>query len=257
MPLSAICEVQMKNVMMTQSSVSSRVSFSRVSIVKRLLMRRLSMVGALWGALLTLTFAPPALAHHPFGGQAPKSFFEGLISGIGYPILGLDHFAFVIAVGFLAAALRRGFTVPLAFLLAALTGTGLHLSAATLPAPELVISGSVLLFGLLLVTHRPLSTPLSTPAVVALTAFVGMFHGYAYGEAVIGAEPTPLVAYLIGFTLVQGGIAGVAYLLAQRTLTHNLSDNLTESRSAGIIALRQAGFVLCGAGAVFLSNLLQ
>jgi urease accessory protein len=31
----------------------------------------------------------------------------------------------------------------------------------------------------------------------------GLAHGYAYGEAVIGAEATPLVAYLAGLALVQ------------------------------------------------------
>jgi urease accessory protein len=236
MPLSAICEVQMNRLTMTQRNI-----FSRLSI------KVLPIIGALVGAIATLFMAAPAMAHHPFGGQAPKNIFEGLVSGIGHPVLGLDHFAFVVTVGLLAAVLRRGVTVPLAFLLAALTGTGLHLSAVTLPALEWVVSGSVLLFGLLLVTRNELNTR----AVVALTALIGLFHGYAYGEAVIGAEPTPLVAYLLGFTLVQGAIALTAYVLAQRIL----AQDLTESR-IGIIPLRQAGFFFCGAGAVFLSNLL-
>ncbi len=241
----------MQKIMMTQSRFLSRVS-KVIGLTKRspTVVRLLSIVSALVGVILILTLAAPAMAHHPFGGQAPKNIFEGVVSGLGHPVLGLDHFASIVAVGFLAAALRRGVTVPLAFLLATLTGTGLHLSAATLPAPELFISGSVLLFGLLLVTRYALSTP----GVVALTAFLGMFHGYAYGEAVIGAEPTPLIAYLIGFTLVQGAIASTAYLVSQRTLAGRLSGNLTER--VGIVALRQAGFVLCGAGVVFLSNLL-
>lgn len=200
--------------------------------------------GAIAAALLTLLLAAPAMAHHPFGGQAPQSIFEGLLSGLGHPVLGFDHLAFVIAVGLLAAVLRRGFTVPLAFLLAALMGTGLHLGELNLPAPELVISASVVLFGALAVTRRDLSTP----AVVALTALVGMFHGYAYGEAVVGAEPTPLVAYLIGFTVVQGAIAGVAYLLSQRALH--------KERSVGLISVHHAGFAIFGAGAAFLGNLL-
>ncbi len=195
------------------------------------------------GAIATLTLAAPALAHHPFGGTAPATFLEGLISGIGHPVLGFDHLAFTIAVGLVAAVLRRGITIPLAFLLAALTGTGLHLSGANLPAPELVISFSVLLFGLLAVTRRDLSTP----AVVALTALVGLFHGYAYGEAVIGAEPTPLVAYLAGFTLVQGAIAATTYLLSKRTIS--------KSHTAGILPIRQAGFAVCGAGAILIGNL--
>jgi urease accessory protein len=216
--------------------------------LSRIGVRKSASMGAFCMAIATLMIATPAMAHHPFGGEAPQTIFEGIISGIGHPVLGPVHFAFVIAVGLLAAVLRQGITVPLTFLLAALTGTGLHLQAVTLPGPEFVISGSVLLFGLLLVARRPLNTR----AVVALTAVTGLFHGFAYGEAVIGAEPTPLVAYLIGFTLVQGAIALIAYHLAQRTLARSLIQN----HSVGSSALRQAGFFLCGAGAVFLSNLL-
>lgn len=195
-------------------------------------------------AIATLMIATPAMAHHPFGGEAPKNVFQGLLSGVGHPVIGLDHFAFVIAVGLLAAVLRRGIAVPISFLLAALAGTGLHLAGLNLPAPEMVISASVLLFGILAVTHRRLNMM----AVIALTAIAGIFHGYAYGEAIVGAEPMPMVAYLVGFTLIQGAIAYATYLLSQRALNQNPTTGMT--------SLRQAGFVICGAGAAFLGSLL-
>ncbi|MGB3768885.1 MAG: HupE/UreJ family protein [Phormidesmis sp.] len=195
-------------------------------------------------ALLVLFGAAPALAHHPFGGQAPQTIFQGLVSGLGHPVLGLDHFAFVVTIGLLAAVVRRGFTIPLSFLLAALVGTGLHLAGLNLPALELVISASVLTFGVLATVGRQLSTSV----VVALAAIAGVFHGYAYGEAVIGSEPTPLVAYLIGFSLVQGAIAFTVYLLSKRAVDTD--------QTAGLISVRSAGFVACGAGAAFLGNLL-
>jgi len=31
----------------------------------------------------------------------------------------------------------------------------------------------------------------------------GIFHGYAYGESIIGARVAALVAYLIGFTVIH------------------------------------------------------
>ena len=195
-------------------------------------------------ALTVLLTAAPAMAHHPFGGEAPKTIVEGLISGVGHPVLGLDHLAFVIAIGLLAAVVRRGFSIPLSFLIAALVGTALHLAGLNLPAPELVISGSVLVFGILATMGRKLSLP----TVMILAAVAGLFHGYAYGEAVVGAEPTPLVAYLIGFSLVQGAIAFAAYLLSKRVVDGD--------RTAGLIPVRNAGFVVCGAGAAFLGNLL-
>ena len=195
-------------------------------------------------AVSTLAMATPAMAHHASGGEAPKTAIEGLLTGIAHPVIGLDHLAFVIAIGLLAAVLKRGIAVPITFLLAALAGTGLHFAALNLPALELVVSASVLLFGLLVVTHRQLNTP----AVIALTALAGLFHGYAYGEAIIGAEPMPIVAYLVGFTLVQGAIAYAAYGLSQRALNQN--------PATGETSLRQAGFVICGAGAAFLGSLL-
>ena len=53
-------------------------------------------------ARLSLAFAfslaaLPALAHHPMGGTTPTTFMQGLLSGIGHPILGLDHLAALIA----------------------------------------------------------------------------------------------------------------------------------------------------------------
>lgn len=236
--LSPICAVQMRMVMIDFEFLKGAIAYKGVIGV------RVMRGGAIASALLTLLIATPAMAHHPFGGQAPKTIVEGLISGVGHPVLGFDHLAFVIALGLLAAVVRRGFTVPLVFFLAALIGTGLHLGGANLPAPELVISASVLLFGALVTAHKTLNTLV----VVALTALVGVFHGYAYGEAVVGAEPTPLVAYLIGFTAIQACIAGVACLLSQRALN--------AERSVGLISVHHAGFAIFGAGVAFLGNLL-
>ena len=62
-------------------------------------------------AIATLTLialvalASPAFAHHPLGGALTGSGFEGLMSGFGHPILGPDHFVFVVAAGLLAIAL--------------------------------------------------------------------------------------------------------------------------------------------------------
>ena len=46
---------------------------------------------------------PAALAHHPLGGRLPANLLEGLMSGLAHPIIGIDHFVFVMAAGLLAA----------------------------------------------------------------------------------------------------------------------------------------------------------
>ena len=66
-------------------------------------------------ALLVLMVAVPAYAHHPMGGVTPSSFGEGLLSGIGHPIIGLDHLAFVLGIGVAASFLKRGLAMPAFF----------------------------------------------------------------------------------------------------------------------------------------------
>lgn len=196
--------------------------------------------GGLAGLSLLLVGAP-AFAHHPFGGSAPVNAFEGFLSGLGHPVIGADHLAFVIAAGLLAAVFNRGLLIPVAFVAASLLGTVVHLMSINLPAPEVIISTSVLLFGALLAMKKTL--PAGVIAVLAAVA--GLFHGYAYGEAVVGAEMTPLLAYLLGFATIQMGIAAAIYRLTKR-LDHE----------QGALNLRFAGFTLAGVGTAFLSGVV-
>ena len=144
-----------------------------------------------------------AFAHHPMGGVTPSTFTEGLLSGFGHPIIGLDHFAFVIGVGLIALMLGRRFTLPLAFIGATAAGVAVHLASISLPAVETVIALSVLLIGVLMVS----GVKLSSLILAALFATAGLFHGFAYGEAIFGAETTPLLAYFLGFAIIQYAIA--------------------------------------------------
>jgi urease accessory protein len=102
----------------------------------------------------------PALAHHAMGGAVPVTAWEGLVSGIAHPVTGLDHLAFLLAAGVLAAAApRRGGTWSLvAFLGAGLVGALLHLDGVGLGPVEAVIALSVRrMTASLPVLMRPLS----------------------------------------------------------------------------------------------------
>jgi urease accessory protein len=192
--------------------------------------------------LSNLLASPRLLAHHPFGGNTPGNFLEGFLSGLGHPVIGLDHLAFVIAIGLIAAGLRHGWLMPLIFIVTAIAGTGLHLIGADLPQPELVIAGSVFLFGLFLAIGRPLWSPI----VMVLAAVAGVFHGYAYGEAVVGAQMNPVAAYLLGFSLIQLAIAMGVYALAK---------GWYETKET-LLNLRFIGFLLTGVGLAFTSGAL-
>src|ERR1044071_6160591 len=40
-----------------------------------------------------------ASAHHVMGGKMPTTFAEGFLSGLGHPVIGPDHLAFLLAIG--------------------------------------------------------------------------------------------------------------------------------------------------------------
>ena len=166
-------------------------------------------------ALGLLALLPlPAAAHHPMDGAMPETLWQGFASGIGHPVIGLDHLAFLLAAGVLAAALPRGEALRAiaGFLMAGMAGLALHMAGIGLGPIEALIAASVLLVGLaLLVAKR-----VSAPALLAGFALAGLFHGHAFAEAVIGAEPTPILAYLAGLAVIQGALMLGAMALAQQ-----------------------------------------
>lgn len=184
--------------------------------------------------------AAPAFAHHPMGGVTPSTMMEGLLSGFGHPVLGFDHFVFIIAAGLLAAPRARGLVLPVAFVIGSFLGSLLHIQAVDLPGGEYLIAGSVLLLGGLLVTSRTISDT----SFAAILGLAGLLHGHALAEAIIGAEPTPLVAYLGGLALTQYIIAAGA-ALAWRVLTARNATTTLQLR-------RVAGAVVMAVGTIFL-----
>lgn len=194
-------------------------------------------------SLSSLVLAAPAWAHHPFGGNTPTNAITGFLSGLGHPVIGLDHLAFVILMGLLAAVMGLGLAMPITFTVAALAGTGLHLMGINLPLPEAMISASVLLFGIFLaIKQQP-----AMPIMVTLAAIAGLFHGYAYGEAIVGADMGPLFSYLLGFASIQMAIGLGAYTIAKR---------LHPNTETGALNLRFVGFTFTGLGLAFLSGVI-
>ncbi|MGF1575246.1 MAG: HupE/UreJ family protein [Cyanophyceae cyanobacterium] len=212
-----------------------------IPVFRRRILALLVYVFACWA--INSYLALPVQAHHPFGGATPATGWEGFLSGLGHPVIGLDHLAFVIATGLLAVAVKGGLGIPVGFVVASAVGTGLHLMGFTIPAAEVIIAGSVVLFGLFLaLKNRPPVTIL-----LLLSVLAGLLHGYAYGEVVIGAEMTPIVAYLLGFMAIQLTIAGAIYQAIKL---------LKADPETSALNLRFAGFVLVGLGSALVSGVL-
>lgn len=171
--------------------------------------------------LAVLSLAEPALAHHVMGGQMPATLTQGLLSGFGHPVIGLDHFAAVVAVGCIAAVHDAGVRLVIGYVLAMMAGVAVHLMGASLPGSELWVALSVIALGVTLAMRRDMASA----AALALFAVVGLLHGYALGESIYGAEQTPLVAYLVGLAVIQSLIALAAMNIA-RTLMRRAADAL-------------------------------
>jgi len=80
------------------------------------------------------------------------------------------------------------------------------------------------------------------PATI-LGSLAGLFHGAAYGAAVIGAETTPILAYLAGFGLIQFGIMLVAGFAMRQ---------IWNVASMAELQPRLAGALLAGVGVTYL-----
>ena len=156
---------------------------------------------------LMMMIAQPAWAHHPMGGKLPQTFLQGLLSGFGHPVIGVDHLAAIVGVGILAALAGRSAAVVLAFSVSVIAGVGLHLSGIDLPASELFVGLTTLLIGALVILRQSMSAG----RALLLFALAGLVHGYALGESIVGAEASPLVAYLLGLLIMQTAIGVVVY----------------------------------------------
>jgi urease accessory protein len=178
-------------------------------------MRSLIMLKARpWIPAAALAAVPHAAwAHHVMDGNLPQTFVQGLLSGLGHPLIGVDHAAFIVAAGFLLALVNGGARAVPALIAGSLLGAALHLGGINLPWGEAGVALSVMLAGALLVARRKIALSWLSGGL----ALAGLLHGHAYAESIFGAEPTPLIAYLIGFSLVQAAVA-MAALWAHRQL---------------------------------------
>ena len=181
-----------------------------------------------------LAGARPAMAHHVMDGKLPQTVGEGLLSGLAHPIIGADHFAFIVGVGLISQLARRLALLPMLFLLGTVVGCFLHVQGVNLPWSEAGVAISVGAAAAIVAMYRQIPTGI----LAILFAASGVVHGYAYGESIVGAETSSLLAYVIGFVAIQYGLAvgvGAAFgLIVERG---HVSQPLIMRIAGGGIAL--------------------
>lgn len=194
-------------------------------------------------ALLLAAGISSAHAHHVMDYAMPATALEGLLSGLGHPVIGIDHLLFIAGAGVLAARLRRGYLPPLVFVIASVTVAGMRYLGVDVGLDELWIAGSLVVLGAIMLAARELAG--GVVAVLFLVA--GALHGYALAEAIVGAEPAPLAAYLAGLTLIQSAIAIAAWWIATWLATRY--PRVPFQRLVGA-AVGAAGLVFAGLAAL-------
>ncbi len=185
-----------------------------------------------------------AAAHHPMGGVTPTTFMQGFLSGIGHPVIGIDHLAFIIAIGIAAAFVSGGTGIIAAFIAASTLGVLAHLIELNLPLVEPLVAASVIVAGAALA----IGLTSTRTGWLVLAAVAGLFHGYAFGEAVVGAERTAIGAYLIGLAIIQATVATGAMFLSRRLLVPAGESPMALRTAGGALAV--LGVVLLIAGLV-------
>jgi urease accessory protein len=192
-----------------------------------------SLTTASLAAAALLTVPWPAAAHHAMGGRTPTSPLEGLLSGLGHPVIGIDHLAFTIAAGVACAYLAARYVLAAVFIAATVAGCLLRAAGGIeLPATEIAVAGSLVLLGALVTGGAALGAGICA----LLLGAAGLVHGAAYAEAVVGAEPTPLVAYLAGFGLVQYAIAAAAMWFVRRAEQQGSAADVTPRLLGALVA---------------------
>lgn len=197
------------------------------------------MAGTIIAVLVLFVGADPALAHHVMDGTMPTTFAHGLLSGLGHPVIGLDHLAAVIAVGCLAATQPKGAALAAGYVIATMIGAAAHIGEASVPYAEVFVALSVVALGLVVFRSNPLRRDLA----FALFAAAGLVNGYALGETIAGAERTPLLAYFIGLAAIQTAIA-LAVMFGVRWLAGRAPLQLLAMRVIGASAVSVGAVML-------------
>jgi urease accessory protein len=142
-------------------------------------------------------------------GKVPETFVEGLLSGFGHPVIEVPHLAAILLVGAVAAR-TGGLALIAAFVAGSFLGTSVLGLNFPLPWGEtLVFASGAVLAALLLMRSAMI-------VVTALVLATGIIHGMAFAEAIVGAETSPLIAYLIGLALTELVLATLVFVIAGR-----------------------------------------
>jgi urease accessory protein len=169
-----------------------------------------------WALAVFLLVCFPAVAY----GHVVDEEGTGFAAGFLHPLLGLDHFLAMLAVGIVSAQLggRRIFTIPATFVLAMIGGAVAGAYGYQWPFSEAGIALSVVVLGAAIATVK--ENGKGWPVMLVVMLF-GSLHGHAHGlELPQAADP---IYYAAGFVTSTTAIhllgVGIGHFFTTRTAT--------------------------------------
>ena len=148
--------------------------------------------------LLSLSLALPSLAFANATDGAGSGFFTGFL----HPILGLDHFIVLVAVGLWGAFLsdRALWILPIVVPSIMAVGAAIGVFGLEVPLVEFVIALSGVVMGALIA----LRFKVQLSVAMILVGIFALFHGYAHG--------TDMPGHINAFTYGAGFVIGTGLL---------------------------------------------
>jgi urease accessory protein len=179
----------------------------------------------------------PAFAH--ITGEAHHSFSAGFT----HPIFGADHVLAMVSVGLWASQISSHnsqktalWAVPLSFVAFMAGGFTMAAMGVNLPFVEPAILASVIALGLLVAIAARMPTAVAS----AIVAIFALFHGYAHGTEMHGANAVQFGIGFIAATMMLH-IAGIALGLGLTRLSTGLSRVLGGLTAVAGLSLAFAG----------------
>ena len=190
-------------------------------------------------SLFIIIFYPSlAFAHHPLAGQKMETFFQGFLSGIGHPILGFDHLFFIIGVGIICLLSKKIFIGPLTFIIGMILGLFSIILGYNLFLVEFVIAASLFLIGIFIISGKKINFNIISASLIV----IGLFHGWAFGETIIGQENT-------GQSVISGYLLGLSLIIWAISITSSLIyKNIYKVFDLNDVKLKISGGIIAGMG---------
>ena len=171
------------------------------------------------------------------GRELPSTLWQGLLSGLGHPIIGIDHFAFVVGVGLVSYLVGRIALLPLLFVAGTVLGCFVHLQDFDLPGSEAAIAFSLVVLAAIV----GLRTQNSGRRHCGPVRCRGNSSRLRVRRKHRRRGTRALGAYVVGFALIQYGIAVASGAALAMIVARDYLSETAAMRTAGVAIAFVAG----------------